>query len=156
MLVTLGPGAMISDLNTLCFHEYNWCFGSYLLIVCTCCQPEPETPGDRNGDIDGNGWQLEGYMYSFCVNALIRCSIKWNTLIANCSLIGPANRMAGQKMPCKFLLQARTAKLGIHAYDCLILGCYIYLSCFMPSYLYFMSYLIHATPIYLSLCIRCF
>ena len=30
-------------------------------------------------------------------------------------------------MPCKFLLQARTAKLGIHAYDCLILGCYIYL-----------------------------
>ena len=22
MLVTLGPSAMISDLNTLCFHEY--------------------------------------------------------------------------------------------------------------------------------------
>ena len=30
-------------------------------------------------------------------------------------------------MPCKFLLEARTAKLGIHVYDCLILGCYIYL-----------------------------
>ena len=59
-------------------------------------------------------------------------------------------------MPCKFLLQARTAKLGIHAYDCLILGCYIYLSCFVPSYVYFISYLIHATPVYLSLCLRCF
>ena len=65
-------------------------FGSYLLVVFTCWQPEPETPSDSNGDIDGNGWQLEGYMYSLCVNALIRCSIKRNTLIAICSLIGPA------------------------------------------------------------------
>ena len=32
-------------------------------------------------------------------------------------------------MTHKFLLQTRTAKLGIHAYDCLILGCYIYLLC---------------------------
>ena len=64
--------------------------------------------------------------------------------------------MARHKMSCKFLLQACTTKLGIHAYDCLILGCYIYLTCFMPSYVYFMSYLIHVTPIYLSLCLRCF
>ena len=28
--------------------------------------------------------------------------------------------------------------------------------CLVPSYIYFISYLIHATPVYLSLCLRCF
>ena len=41
-------------------------------------------------DIDGNCWPLEGYMYSLCVNTFIQCSIKRNTLIAICFLIGPA------------------------------------------------------------------
>ena len=75
-------------------------FGSYLLVVCTCCPPEPETPSDRNGDIDRNGWQFEGYMCSLCVNALIRCSIKRNTLIDICSLIGPAETGWQDKRCC--------------------------------------------------------
>ena len=32
----------------------------------------------------------------------------------------------------------------------------LYLFYFVPSYVYFMSYLIHAAPVYLSLCLRCF
>ena len=48
--------------------------------------------------------------------------------------------MAGQKMSCKFLLQACTAKLGIHAYDCFILGCFIYLHCAMLCLFHELSY----------------
>ena len=43
-------------------------------------------------------------------------------------------------MPCKFFLQERTAKLGIHAYDCLILGRYIYLLCAQLCLFHELSY----------------
>ena len=47
-------------------------------------------PKVTNWDIKGKGQQLEDDMYSTCVNALFRCSIKRNTLIAISSIIGPA------------------------------------------------------------------
>jgi hypothetical protein len=42
MLVTLGPSAMILDLNMLLFHEDNCCLLSYLQVVYTYRCPEPE------------------------------------------------------------------------------------------------------------------
>ena len=35
MLVTLGPGAMISDLNLLCFHEYMSILDTLLQVIVT-------------------------------------------------------------------------------------------------------------------------
>jgi hypothetical protein len=57
-------------------------------------------------------------------------------------------------MSCKFLMRARTTIYRPHAYDCLVLGCFIiiYLQC--PCLNNFMNYLIHATPVYPSLCLQ--
>jgi hypothetical protein len=44
MLVTLGPSAMISDLNLLLFHYDSCCLWSYLQVVCTYRCPEPRGP----------------------------------------------------------------------------------------------------------------
>jgi hypothetical protein len=45
---------------------------------------------------------------------------------------------------------------GTHAYDCLVLGCFIitYLQC--PCLTDFMNYLIHVTPVHPSLCLQSF
>jgi hypothetical protein len=44
MLVTLGPSAMISDLNLLLFYDDTCCLWSYLQVVYTYRYPEPEAP----------------------------------------------------------------------------------------------------------------
>ena len=35
MLVTLGPGAMISDLNRLCYHHYIYVLDPILQVIVT-------------------------------------------------------------------------------------------------------------------------
>ena len=35
MLVTLGPGAMISDLNHLCYHHYTHVLDTILQVIVT-------------------------------------------------------------------------------------------------------------------------
>ena len=35
MLVTLGPGAMISDLNRLCYHHYIYVLDPILHVIVT-------------------------------------------------------------------------------------------------------------------------
>jgi len=67
-------------------------------------------------------------MCSWSVNALIRCSIKRCTLIARSSIRPCYNRLAGQKMLCKFSLRARMTIYGTHAYVYLVLGYLSYLS----------------------------
>jgi hypothetical protein len=44
MFVTLGPSAMISDLNLLLFYDDTYYFWSYLQVVYTYYCPEPEAP----------------------------------------------------------------------------------------------------------------
>ena len=44
MFVTLGPSAMISDLNMLLIHEDNYCSWSYLQVLYTYHCPEPMAP----------------------------------------------------------------------------------------------------------------
>jgi hypothetical protein len=44
MLVTLGPSAMILDLNLLLFYDDTCYLWSYLQVVYTYCCPEPEAP----------------------------------------------------------------------------------------------------------------
>ena len=65
----------------------------FWIISTSCMRLLLSGTGDpkvTDWDIKGKGQQLEDYMYSTCVNALFRCSIKRNTLIAICYLIGPA------------------------------------------------------------------
>jgi hypothetical protein len=51
-------------------------------------------------------------------------------------------------------LRARTTIYGIHAYDYLVLGCFILFICNCPCLTNFMNYLIHATPVRPSLCLQ--
>ena len=55
MLVTLGPGAVISDLNRLCYHHYIYVLDPILQVIVTyyvLCSGNPgvtivgTTPGD--------------------------------------------------------------------------------------------------------------
>ena len=44
MLVTLGPGAMISDLNRLCYHRYIHVLGPTLQVIVTYYGYDLTTP----------------------------------------------------------------------------------------------------------------
>ena len=44
MLVTLGPGAMISDLNRLCYHNYIQVLDPILQVIVTYYGYDPATP----------------------------------------------------------------------------------------------------------------
>ena len=43
MLVTLGPGAMISDLNRLCYHHYIHVVDPILQVIVTYYSYDPTT-----------------------------------------------------------------------------------------------------------------
>ena len=43
MLVTLGLGAMISDLNRLCYHHYIYVIDPILLVIVTYYGYDPAT-----------------------------------------------------------------------------------------------------------------
>jgi hypothetical protein len=130
MLVTLGPSAMISDLNLLLFYDDNCCLWSYLQVVYTYRCPEPRPQSDNNWD-NQRGWLwCEDHMCSLSVNALLRYSIKRSTLITSSFPWGPAtNELVGQKMSCKFLIAStydyiRNTCLGLFSSRML----YLYLS----------------------------
>jgi hypothetical protein len=105
MLVTLGPSAMILDLNIYWFMR--------IIIVCdlTCklythiVVRNSRLQSDSNWD-NRRGWLwCEDHVCSRSLNALLRCSIKRSTLITNSFPWGPAaNGLVGQKMLYKFLL----------------------------------------------------
>ena len=44
MLVTLGPGAMISDLTRLCYHHYIYVLDLILQVIVTYYGYDPTTP----------------------------------------------------------------------------------------------------------------
>ena len=44
MLVTLGPGAMNSDLNRLCYHHYIHVLDTILQVIVTYYGYDPTTP----------------------------------------------------------------------------------------------------------------
>jgi hypothetical protein len=105
MLVTLGPSAMISDLNMLLFHEDNCFFYLTCKLYTHIVVWNPRPQSDNNWD-NRRGWLwCEDHMCSRSVNALLRYSIKRSTLITSSFPWGPAaNGLLGQKMPCKFLI----------------------------------------------------
>jgi hypothetical protein len=117
----------------------------------------PRPQSDRNWD-NRRGWQwCEDHMCSPSVNAFLRYFIKRSTLITSSFPWGPAaTGWYDKRCRASFSLQAHTTIYGTHAYDCLVLGCFIiiYLQC--PCLTDFMNYLIHATPIHLSLCLQYF
>ena len=88
----------------------------------------PRPQSDNNWDNRRGRLWYEGHMCSWSVNALIRCSIKRSTLVARSSFRPCCNRLAGQKMLCKFSLRARMTIYGTHAYGYLVLGYLSYLS----------------------------
>jgi hypothetical protein len=156
MLVTLGPSAMISDLNLLLFYDNNCCLWSYLQVVYIYVVQNPRPQSDSNWD-NMRGWLwCEDHMCSLSVNALLWYSIKRSTLITSSFPWGPAaNGLVGQKMSCKFLIAST------HDYiqnTCLWLFStrilYLYLSAIAHVIDYYMNCLVHATPVHPSLCLQ--
>jgi hypothetical protein len=71
MLVTLGPSAMISDLNLLLFYDDTCCLWSYLQVVYTYCYPKPEAPVTEIGIIEGDGYDVR---ITYVHRVLMLCS----------------------------------------------------------------------------------
>jgi hypothetical protein len=93
----------------------------------------PRPQSDINWD-NWRGWLwCEDHMCSPSVNALLRYSIKRSTLIISSFPWGPAaNRLVGQNICASFSLRARTTIYGTHAYNCLVLGCFIFIYLQLP------------------------
>jgi hypothetical protein len=69
MLVTLGPSAMISDLNLLLFYDDIYCLWSYLQVVYTYCCPKSETRGPKVTEIGitgGDGYDVRSHVFTEC------------------------------------------------------------------------------------------
>jgi hypothetical protein len=156
MLVTLGPSAMISDLNLLLFYDDNCCLWStfklYTHIVVRNSRPQSDSNWDNR-----RGWLwCEDHMCSPSVNALLRYFIKRITLITSRFPWGPAtNWLVGQKMSCKFLIAStydyiRNTCLWLFSTRML----YSLFICNCPCLDYYMNYLVHATPVHPSLCLQ--
>jgi hypothetical protein len=103
MLVTLGPSAMISDLN--CFMMIIVLYGLTCKLFTHIVVWNPRPQSDNNWD-NRRGWLwCEDHICSLSVNTLLRCSIKRSILITSRFPWGPAaNGLVGQKMSCKFLI----------------------------------------------------
>src|SRR3954453_23962846 len=86
MLVTLGPGALISDLNMLLIHEDNYFFGHIYKLFTHIIVRNRWPQSDNNWDTQREWLLCEAYVHSRSVNALLRCSIERNTLIDSSSL----------------------------------------------------------------------
>jgi len=118
MLVTLGPGAMISDLNMLLNHDSNVVFDHicklYTHVVVRNLRPQ----SDNNWDNRREWLRCEDHMCSRSVNALLRYSIKRSTLITSSFPRGPAaTGWLDKRCRASFSLRARTTKYGTHAYN---------------------------------------
>src|SRR3954463_5195775 len=146
MLVTLGPGALISDLNILLIHENNYNFGHIYKLFAHIIVRNRWPRSDNNRDTQREWLLCEGYVYSRSVNALLRCSIERNTLIASSSLEAPQPRAGRTKDVVQVLLVSTHDYIGIHAYGILVLDDFILFICKCPCRIYFMNYLTHAAP----------
>src|SRR3954464_9009893 len=79
-------------------------------------------------------------MYSRSVNALLRCSIERNTLIASSSLEAPQPRAGRTKDVVQVLLVSTYDYIGIHAYGILVLDALSYLFAMPLSYIFHERY----------------
>ena len=82
MLVTLGPSAMISDLNILLIHDDNYCL---LIILASCIHVLlSKTRGPKVTEIGTTGGDGCDVRIT-CVHRvlMLQCSIKRNTLITS-------------------------------------------------------------------------
>src|SRR3954466_3004856 len=88
--------------------------------------------GDNNWGTRREWLLCEGYVYSRIVNALLRCSIERNTLIASSSLEAPQPRSGRTKDAVQVLLVSTHDYIGIHAYGILVLDGFILFICNAP------------------------
>src|SRR3954451_9958730 len=94
-------------------------------------------------------------MYSQSVNALLRCSIERNTLIASSSLEAPRPRAGRTKDVVQVLLVSTYDYIRIHAYGILVLDVLSYLFAMSLSYIFHERY--HpCSAHYSSLYLQCF
>ena len=82
----------------------------------------PRPQSDRNWD----------HVCSRSVNALLRCSIERNTLIASSSLEAPQQRAGRTKDVVQVLLVSTYDYIGTHAYGYLVLDAFILFICNAP------------------------
>ena len=94
-------------------------------------------------------------MYSLNVNALLRYFIKRSTLITFRFLINaPLTWDGWTKMLCKFLIASMYLR---NTCLCLLAPRYcLFVYLHVALHYYFMNYLIHAAPVFTSLCLWCF
>ena len=77
MLVTLGPGAMISDLNLLCYHQYFYVLDRILQVIVTYCVLLSGNPGVTEvGTLRGDDRNLRSscihYVLMVCSGSLLK------------------------------------------------------------------------------------
>ena len=114
MLVTLGPGAMISDLNILSFDAYViYIVLDHICKLYTHVVVRNRRPRSDNNRDNRRGWlRCEDHVCSRSVNALLRCSIKRSTLITSSFPRGPAaTGWLDKRWRASFSLRARATKL---------------------------------------------
>ena len=77
MLVTLGPGAMISNLNRLCYHHYIHVLDPILQVIVTYYVLRSDNPGvTTTGPIPGDDRCLRSscihYVLMLCSGSLLK------------------------------------------------------------------------------------
>src|SRR3954465_15498735 len=87
---------------------------------------------DNNWDTRREWLRCEDHVYSRSVNALLRCSIERNTLIASSSLEALQQRAGRTKDTVQVLLVSTHDYIGIHAYGILVLDAFILFICNAP------------------------
>src|SRR3954466_3557419 len=120
---------MISDMNLLLNH-YDSIVCDLICKLCTHIIVRIQRPQSDNNWDNRRGWLwCEDHMCSRSVNALLRCSIKRNTLIASSSLEAPLPRAGRTKDVVQVLLVSTHDYIGIHAYGILVLDAFILFIC---------------------------
>src|SRR3954470_1479258 len=87
---------------------------------------------DNNWDTRREWLRCEDHVCSRSVNALLRCSIERNTLIASSSLEAPQQRAGRTKDVVQVLLVSTYDYIGTHAYGYLVLDAFILFICNAP------------------------
>ena len=103
MLVTLGPGAMISGMKRLCYHHYIHVLDPILQVIVTCYVLLSVIPGVIvTGIFSGDDRSLRSscihYVLMLCSGSLLKGGLNIPKFP-----IGPrCHGRVGQKMSCKF------------------------------------------------------
>src|SRR3954466_5313094 len=90
--------------------------------------------GDNNWGTRREWLLCEDHVYSRSVNALLRCSIERNTLIASSSLEASQQRAGRTKDVVQVLLVSMHNYIGTHAYGYLVLDAFILFICNAPVF----------------------